>query len=211
MLKTLRNVLLIVLFLVLLLVVVVNYVVVSSTKKQLYDSLALIPKNKVGVVLGTSKFRDKARTIINPFYSARINAAVALYMAGKIDVIIVSGDNSTKYYNEPLLMKNDLIARGVPADHIYMDNSGYRTLDSILRCRDVFGQNSFTIISQRFHNERAVFIANHKNVKTVAFCSEEGDEFWFEFTRERFARLRMVYDIIFNTQATYYGDKVDIP
>jgi SanA protein len=184
--------------------------VIISTQKQLYSSVELIPKNRVGVVLGTSKFRDKAQKMVNQFYQTRIDAAVALYMAGKIDYIIVSGDNSTKYYNEPLLMKNDLIARGIPANHIYMDNAGYRTLDSILRCRDIFGQSQFTIISQRFHNERAVYIANNKNVKCVAFCSEEGDEFWQEYTRERLARVKMMYDLIFNTQAIYYGEKIEI-
>ena len=188
----------------------INFMVIISTQKQLYSSVELIPKNRVGVVLGTSKFRDKAQKMVNQFYQTRIDAAVALYMAGKIDYIIVSGDNSTKYYNEPLLMKNDLIARGIPANHIYMDNAGYRTLDSILRCRDIFGQSQFTIISQRFHNERAVYIANNKNVKCVAFCSEEGDEFWQEYTRERLARVKMMYDLIFNTQAIYYGEKIEI-
>ena len=107
-------------------------------------------------------------------------------------------------------MKNDLIARGVPAKRIYMDNAGFRTLDSILRCRDIFGQEQFTIISQAFHDQRALYIANHKNIKTIAFSARDGDTYWFSTLREKFARVKMVYDLIQNTQARYYGEKVEV-
>ena len=93
----------------------VHYVVNTATSRQIYNDINQIPKNRVGLLLGTAKYNDKSKNIINVYYQHRIDAAVALYMAGKVDFIIVSGDNSTLYYNEPLLMKNDLIARGVPA------------------------------------------------------------------------------------------------
>ncbi len=188
----------------------VNYIVNSSTKKQMFYDVASIPKNKVGLLLGTAKYNDKARNIVNIYYQNRIDAAVALYMAGKVDYIIVSGDSNTIYYNEPVLMRNDLIARGVPAKKIFMDNAGFRTLDSILRCRDIFGQEQFTIISQAFHDQRALYIANHKGVRTVAFSAQDGDTYWFSILREKFARVKMVYDLIQNTQAKYYGEKVEI-
>ena len=123
----------------------VNYMVNAAVKKQMYYDVAAIPKNKVGLLLGTAKYLDKSRNIVNPYYQYRIDAAVALYMAGKIDYIIVSGDSNTIYYNEPELMKKDLIAHGIPAKRIYMDNAGFRTLDSILRCRDIFGEDHITI------------------------------------------------------------------
>jgi SanA protein len=188
----------------------VHYVVNTATSRQIYNDINQIPKNRVGLLLGTAKYNDKSKNIINVYYQHRIDAAVALYMAGKIDFIIVSGDNSTLYYNEPLLMKNDLIARGVPAKCIYMDNAGFRTLDSILRCRDVFGQTRFTIISQRFHNQRAVYIANHKNVQTVAFNAEDGDSFWDVAIREKMARVKMMLDLLMNKQAKLYGDNIEI-
>ncbi len=188
----------------------VHYVVNTATSRQIYNDINQIPKNRVGLLLGTAKYNDKSKNIINVYYQHRIDAAVALYMAGKVDFIIVSGDNSTLYYNEPLLMKNDLIARGVPAKCIYMDNAGFRTLDSILRCRDVFGQTSFTIISQRFHNQRAVYIANHKNVQTVAFNAEDGDSFWDVAIREKMARVKMMLDLLMNKQAKLYGDNIEI-
>lgn len=208
--KKIRNISVILLILVIGLVWGVNAFVVKDTKKQVYTDVNAIPKNKVGLLLGTAKYMDKARNIINIFYFNRIDAAVALYMAGKIDYIIVSGDNSTQFYNEPLLMKNDLIAKGVPAERILFDFAGLRTLDSILRCRDIFGQTEFTIISQQFHIERALFIANRKNIHAVAFAAEDGPPYFTVEIRERLARVKMVLDLLTNKQATYYGDKVEI-
>lgn len=209
--RTIKFAFLITLIVLIAFIYTVSAVVDNATKSQLYSDVNEIPKNKVGILLGTSKYLDKTRNIINPYYEYRIDAAVALYMAGKIDFIIVSGDNGNKYYDEPLLMKNDLIARGVPPEKIYMDNAGFRTLDSILRCKYVFGQEKFTIISQAFHNQRAVFIANHKHISTVAFNAKDGDSLWdWLQIRERFARVKMLLDLITNRGARYYGEKIDI-
>src|SRR6201999_3871725 len=155
------------------------------------------------------KYQDKARHMVNPYYQNRIDAAVALYMAGKIDYGIVSGD-STAFYNEPVLMKQDLIAHGIPASKIYMDNAGYRTLDSRLRCRDIFGEDNITIISQSFHNRRALFIANHKHVKAIAFNAQDGGSIWDATLREKLAKMKMAFDLLLNKQARYYGERVEI-
>ena len=205
-----RSLFMIVFIILLIIIGVINYIVDATTASQIYSDVALIPKNKVGLLLGTAKYMDKGKRVINGYYEKRIDAAVALYMAGKVDYIIVSGDNSTVYYNEPILMRDDLIARGVPAARIYMDNAGFRTLDSILRCRDIFGQTSFTIISQPFHNQRAIYIANHKKITAVAFNAAEKDDFFMVAIREKLARVRMVFDLLFNTQAKYYGERVEI-
>jgi SanA protein len=107
-------------------------------------------------------------------------------------------------------MKEDLIARGVPASRIIMDNAGFRTLDSILRCRDVFKQDSMTIISQKFHNQRALYIANHKRVTAVAFNAEDGDSYWDVTIREKLARVKLMLDLLTNKRARYYGDVIEI-
>ena len=204
-----RTLVIALLFLLITIVGGVSYMVSSSTAGQIYTDINQIPKNKVGLLLGTAKFKDKARHIVNDWYQNRIDAAAALYMAGKIDYIIVSGDSAT-YYNEPGLMKADLIAKGVPANRIFTDNAGYRTLDSILRCRDIFGEDNITIISQQFHNERALYIANHKQVHAIAFNAADGDGFIDPTFREKMARVKMVLDLVFNTQARYYGDHIEI-
>jgi SanA protein len=205
-----RNVVIIIAVILITVVGVINYIVSSTTEKQIYTDANAIPKNKVGLLLGTAKYMDKARQMINSYYQKRIDAAVVLYMAGKIDYIIVSGDNSTAFYNEPALMRTDLIARGVPAAKIYMDNAGFRTLDSILRCRDIFGQTAFTIISQCFHNERALYIANHKNIRAIAFNAGEGTDMELMMLREKLARVKMFFDLLLNTQAKYYGERIEI-
>jgi SanA protein len=188
-----------------------DYWVTSSTQKQLYSDISLIPKNKVGLLLGTAKHIKKG--IINPYYQNRIDAAVDLYMSGKVDYILISGDNSTLHYNEPKMMRNDLMARGIPAEKIFIDDAGLRTLDSILRCRDIFGEDHFTIISQPFHNERALFIANHKNINAIAFNAKDVPEDLGlkVMAREKLARVKMLLDLLFNTQAKYYyGSKIEI-
>jgi hypothetical protein len=119
--KKWRNISIIILLFVLTIVGIVNYLVVKDTKDQIYRDVNAIPKNKVGLLLGTAKYMDKAKNIINQYYQNRIDAAVALYMAGKIDYVIVSGDNSTKYYNEPQLMKarfdsfQEVLAKTLPS------------------------------------------------------------------------------------------------
>ncbi len=188
----------------------INYIVSSSTMKQVYSDVGAIPKNKVGLLLGTAKFTDKKKRRINLYYQNRIDAAVALYMAGKVDYIIVSGEKSSNY-DEPQIMKDDLIAQGVPAGRIFLDNSGFRTLDSILRCRDIFGQDKITIISQEFHNQRALYIANHKNVIAIAFNAKDGESFADAIVREKLARVKMGIDLLLNKQARYYGERVEIP
>ena len=198
-----RNLFIIIIFLLVSVIGTTNFIVNKTTAGQLYSSVDSIPRNKVGLLLGTAKYQDKGRQIVNPYYQNRIDATVALYMAGKIDFVIVSGDNSTAYYNEPALMKADLIAGGIPGEKIYMDNAGFRTLDSILRCRDIFGEDHITIISQSFHNERALYIANHKNVTAVAFNAKSGGSFWDEIWREKLARVKMLVDLLFNKQARY--------
>ncbi|WP_118974052.1 SanA/YdcF family protein [Taibaiella koreensis] len=184
--------------------------VTASTRKQLYSDTQHIPHNKVGLLLGTTKFLKGGW--INYYYQYRIDAAVALFQAGKIDFILISGDNGTEHYNEPETMQADLIARGVPKEKIFLDYAGFRTLDSILRCKEVFGENSITIISQPFHNQRALFIANHKEVAAIGFNARDVNRYGGLRTqaREKLARVKMLLDLAFDKQAKFYGEKIKI-
>jgi SanA protein len=191
-------------------IIIINKWVSASTENQLYNDVNAIPHNKVGLVLGTSKHLGGG--YINYYYKYRIDAAVALFKAGKIDFILVSGDNRTKSYDETTTMQDDLIAAGIPKEKIFMDYAGFRTLDSILRCKNVFGEENITIISQPFHNQRAVFIANHKGLNAVAFnAADVSKNAGFKTQlREKFARVKMLLDLAFNKQAKFYGDKIVI-
>ena len=202
------------LFLLFILLVVVilsaDYYVQSSVKTQLYKDVEAIPYNKVGLVLGTVKVLKNGN--INRYYQYRIDAAVALFKAGKIKFILVSGDNSKEGYDEPTDMKNDLIKKGVPEDKIFSDFAGFRTLDSVVRGKAIFGQKSMTIISQKFHNERAIFIANHKGIDAIGFEAKDVSmrAGLLVQTREKLARVKVLIDLIFGVQPKFLGDKVEV-
>lgn len=187
-----------------------NRIIRNSAKNKMYSSSAKIPHNKVGLLLGTSKYLSNGT--INQYYQNRIDATLSLYKAGKIDFIIVSGDNSRKEYDEPTTIKNDLIAGGVPAEKIFLDYAGFRTLDSVVRCDKIFGQKSITIISQKFHNERALFIAKYKGIKAIGFNAKDVQKYYGFKTqlREKFARVKTMIDLLFGKDPKFLGEKVEI-
>lgn len=187
-----------------------NSWVKNSTAKLCYTTTKDIPVNDVGLLLGTSKV---AHGGTNLFFKYRIEAAATLFKEGKIKHIIVSGDNHISYYNEPEEMKKELIKQGVPDSCITLDYAGFRTLDSVVRCEKIFGQKKFTIISQPFHNERALFIANKSGLECIAFNAKDVPTNYSIKTgiREYFARVKCVLDIyLLHTSPKFLGDKVEI-
>jgi SanA protein len=191
----------------LLALLICNYLINSFAEGKTYSSTSQIPKNKVGLILGTSKKIIGGQP--NPYYENRISATVTLYTADKIDFVLVSGDNGSIYYNEPTTMKKDLVAKGIPEEHIFLDYAGFRTLDSMVRAKEVFGLTEVTIISQKFHNERAIYIAEKKGLKAIGFNAtdialESGLRVQF---REYFARVKVFLDLALKVQPRFYGDK----
>jgi len=172
-----------------------NIIVTKAAKGRLYNDISKVPENEVGLVLGTSKHVVGGDE--NPFFKYRIEAAAALYKSGKIKHIIVSGDNHIKYYNEPKDMQDALIKEGIPADAITLDYAGFRTLDSVVRCKEIFGQENFTIISQKFHNQRAVFLARKRGINAIGFNAKyvSFNQAKLTFLREYLARSKAVIDI----------------
>lgn len=192
------------------LLVVCQLAVLANASGKHYDSLSELPSNRVGLVLGTSKFVAKGRH--NAYYTQRITAAAKLYKAGKVEYLLVSGDNRTSHYNEPVTMKRDLIAAGVLKERIVCDFAGFRTLDSIQRAKRIFGQSKLTIVSQRFHNERALFLAQNSGIDAVAFDAGTG-EFPQGKTalRELLARVQAVLDVwLLRTHPKFLGERVQI-
>jgi SanA protein len=188
-----------------------NRVIESASEGKLYSSTKDIPHNNVGLLLGTAKYI--ATGVMNPYYAYRIDAAALLMRSGKIDYLIISGDNSRKEYNEPQSMKDDLGARGIDTSRIYLDYAGFRTFDSIVRLREIFSQDSATIISQPFHNQRAVFVAQEEGITAIGFNAQdvpEGYGFWVQF-REKLARAKVFIDILLETRPRFLGEKISIP
>lgn len=186
------------------------YVKYKSNGKT-YTSVNSIPSNRVGVLLGTSP-KSRYTKQRNPFYVFRIEAAVKLYKAGKIKRILISGDNRRKNYNEPDMMKADLVAAGIPASHIYCDYAGFRTLDSMVRAKKVFGLSSFTVISQKFHNDRAIALASWQDVDAIGYNARDikMNKGYHVYFRELLARAKMVLDMLINKQPHFLGEPIDI-
>ncbi|NRD20726.1 YdcF family protein [Winogradskyella eckloniae] len=176
-----------------------------KAKGLTYNDVDSIPKNTVGLVLGASRLASSGN--INLFYKHRVDAAVALYKAGKIEYILVSGDNSRKDYDEPTDFKNDLIEKGIPAERIFLDYAGFRTLDSIVRAKEIFGQDALTIISQKFHNERAIYIAQHFGIDAIAYNAKD---VFKRPAREYLARAKASLDLLFNVEPKFLGDTIAI-
>lgn len=196
------------LFSILIILFYSNFIINRKTNSFVFDDVNKIKKNKVALLLGTSKKLKSGQQ--NQYFQNRIIAAVELFNADKIEYIVISGDNSEKYYNEPLDMKNELLKRGVTENKIYLDYAGFRTYDSVIRMYKIFGQKEFTIISQEFHNRRAIYIANKMNLDAVGYNAKDVSKYYGFKTRVReyFARVKVIIDLIIKKEPKYLGEQI---
>nr|WP_255199251.1 ElyC/SanA/YdcF family protein [Vibrio sp. JPW-9-11-11] len=181
-----------------------------QARQQLFLQADQVEPFNVAVVLGTSKYLGK---VLNEYYIHRIDAAIALYQQGKVSHFLLSGDNAHRSYNEPWTMKRDLLAAGVPEERIFLDYAGFRTLDSVVRAKEIFDTDNFLIITQKFHCERALFIANshHINAKCFAVPGPSRHSGLKVRVREVFARAKAVLDLyITNAKPKFLGPKEPI-
>ena len=178
----------------------------SFSDNKMYSDINDVPHMRAALLLGCVRIYDGH---INSFYLHRINAAVELWNSGKVDAILVSGDNSRKDYDEPTCMRDDLIARGVPAEYITLDYAGFRTLDSIVRAKEVFNLDDYIIVSQPFHCSRAIYLASHYGQNVRGYCAKDvksaaGLKIRL---REVLARNKALLDIITNKDPKFLGKK----
>ncbi len=191
---------------------VLNYSLIGFfTSDKNSFKVAEVPNTKVAIVLGTSEFLKNGST--NMYFKFRIEAVVDLWQAGKIKYVLVSGDNSTKKYDEPTAMKEALVKRGIPASRIVLDYAGFRTLDSMVRAKEVFGQKKLIIVSQQFHVERALVIAKFKDIEAFGYNAVDVEAYSGFRTklREYFARIKLWLDLLLGVDPKYLGDPVPIP
>lgn len=181
-----------------------------STRSQLYRNIDALPQQETALVLGTSKY---IRRTLNPYYQYRIDAAIELFRQNKVSHFLLSGDNAHRSYNEPWTMKRDLLKAGIPEEKITLDYAGFRTLDSVQRAKEIFDADRLTIVSQQFHCQRAIFIANHFEMDTVCLVvpSPTGLANIRIRVREVLARMKAVLDLyVFNVQPKFLGPKEPI-
>ena len=189
-----------------------NIAVKASAKDRLYSDIQQIPYRKVGLVLGSPPITASGGE--NLYFTYRMKAAAELYFANRISCILVSGDNHIEGYNEPEDMRKALIALGVPDDVIYLDYAGFRTYDSMIRAKKVFNLDSVTVISQYWHNERAIFIAQHKGLDAIAYNAKDVSikRFWLKnHAREALAKVKVVIDLVFHKKPKFLGEEIEIP
>jgi len=188
-----------------------NKAITDAANNKIYSDCNTIPYNKVGLLLGTSKYIQNGNQ--NPYYNYRIRAAVELIKTHKIHYLIISGDNGRVEYNEPASMRADLIADGIDSTIIYPDYAGFRTFDSIIRLKEIFGQDTVTIISQQFHNERALYIAQREGITAIGFNAKDigGKPGFRIYLREKLARVKVFLDYWFGAKPKFLGRKIILP
>lgn len=192
-----------------------HYIVVWNANGKIYTKIEDIPASDIGLLLGTPP-QTRYGGMSNSFFNYRIDAAEALYKAGKIGYLLISGDdNSLNGLNEVQCMKDSLIIRGIPASVIFLDGKGLRTFDSVVRTNTLFGVKSFTVISQKFHNERAIYLAEHLNLdieKVQAFNAKSPTSklSLLTYLREYLARVKMFMDIFLKDEIEVLDEKIDL-
>lgn len=181
----------------------------SFSRGRLYDSAGEVPHRRAALVLGCSRETDGQP---NLYYRFRLDAAEALWRAGTIDAILVSGDNSRVDYDEPGSMKADLVERGVPAAYITVDCAGFRTLDSVIRAKEVFGLEEYIVVSQPFHCQRAVYLAAKKGQSVIGYCAADvgGGSGVRVRVRETLARAAAILDVLGSKRARFLGRREEI-
>ena len=188
-----------------------NYAATRAGKGILYDDVNDVPHRRAGLVFGCSK---KLGDRDNLYFKYRIQAAAELWHAGKVDFLIVSGDNREKYYNEPVDMRKALVEAGVPFEKIVCDFAGLRTLDSVIRAKEIFGLKELTFVSQKFQNERAAYIAKANDMDVVGYNARDVEGYAARKTEDRevLARVKMWIDVnITDEQPKHLGEKEKVP
>lgn len=183
----------------------------TSTEPYLFNNINILPKTRVAIVLGTTNKRRNGDE--NMYFTNRIKAAYDLYYYGKIQKLILSGDNSVDYYNEPKTMKESLMKLGVPDSVIVLDYAGLRTFDSMIRAKEIFGLDTVMVVSQRFHNERAVFIGRENGMIAYGYNASNvvyEDQFKMKL-REIFAKVKCFLDVyVLDTRPKHLGEKIKV-
>lgn len=177
------------------------YLVVSvNANDKTFNLIDNIPQNKVGLLLGTSPVTPQGGH--NYYFDNRIYATVQLYEQGKIKQIIASGgdySNRENGCNELTAMRDSLVAHGVPDSVITLDYQGLRTFNSIVKAKEIYNLDSLTVISQKYHNERAIWLAEHYGIHAVAYNAPTPDiidKRIKNISREFLARVKMFLDVI---------------
>lgn len=187
-----------------------NWTVEAAADSRVFEEAKSVPPRRVGLVLGTS---PRSRRGPNPFFERRLDAAAALFQAGRVRCLLVSGDHGTRYYDEVDAMRKGLVRRGVPGSRIAMDHAGFRTLDSLVRARRVFGVRDAVVVTDGFHLPRALYLARSEGIDAVGLSSvgvSTAVAPW-PAAREIAARVLVMVDVAVGRQPRFLGPSERLP
>lgn len=187
----------------------VNMVVVISSSAFISDDLEAIPSADAGLILGARVFNDGR---LSHMMQDRADAAVELYESGKVKKLLMSGDHGTTEYDEVNTVKNYLLEKGVRPEDLFLDHAGFDTYDSLYRARDIFGAHSVIVVTQKFHEPRAVFIGRSLGMDVHGYIADKREYqgiLWNEF-REIFSRTKAGVDVVIGAQPKFLGEKIPL-
>jgi SanA protein len=167
---------------------------------------AAVPRGRTAIVLGCAPHIGERD---NLYFTSRIAAAVALWRAGAITSVLVSGDNGRHGYDEPTAMRDALVAQGVPAARIWRDHAGFRTRDTMLRARAVFGVSEAVLVTQAWHLPRSLFLARDAGIEAVGFAANDVGRRGARL-REALARVAAAWDVCWGTPARFGGPQIRV-
>ncbi len=188
--------------------VAANLWMVERTRGRIEHQLAQCVQAPVGIVFGTSLWSRQGGR--NPYFAARIDAAAYLMRERRVSHLLLSGDNRTRYYNEPVSMWRELRNRRVRDVDMTLDYAGFSTFDTLVRAQAVFDVERALLISQAWHLPRAMFIADASGlqVEGCAVQAESADGIWRLRAREWLARLATLGDLyLWGREAYFLGPK----
>lgn len=170
----------------------------------IYTEIGAIPKTEVALILGASVHRGQP----SPVLALRTDTAIELYRKGKVQKILMTGDNSRLNYDEVTPVRKYLIDAGIPADDIFLDHAGFDTYSSMYRARDVFHVGSMTVVTQDFHMPRSLFLARHLGLTAYGLVAPGEHGIGRDYIREIPASLKALLDLALHREPKYLGPPI---
>lgn len=189
----------------------VNFRIVQTTEQDIYTTPAAIPPAQAALVLGSRVYANEK---VSPVLAGRLDAALELHRAAKVQKFIVSGDHGREEYNEVKAMRDYLVKRGVPVQDVFMDHAGFDTYDSVYRAKHIFQADSLIIVSQLFHLPRALYIAKALDIPATGMSADGDGNYPLKSSRgsvrESLARLKAFLNVLLRSKPTYLGDPIPL-
>lgn len=185
----------------------INLYILLSTADTITTLPSELPTSETVIILGAAVYRDET---LSPVLEARVTAALEVYQSGKVQTILVSGDNSTTQYNEVIPVRDYLLAAGVPASDIFTDFAGFDTYDSMYRAQSIFEVADAVVVTQSFHLPRAVFIGRALGMEVTGYVPTNDSVAFKNYVREFAARVKAYIDVTTHAEPRYYGERIPI-